>query len=102
MIIKKQDPLVIPATEEAVYPDIWLHDIRIETPPGGPGRATVAYSSWQADSVNTAKDTKQFFIDDLMGKLEADPDFRAAWDGMTAIINKYMVEAGIAAAPDPE
>lgn len=100
MIIQKANPHVVPATDEQTYPEIWLHDIRIQTPPAGPGQATVTWTPWQAGTANVSGDPMQFVIPDLAGKMATDPEFQAAWEAVTTVIAKYMIEDGVASDPD--
>lgn len=97
MIIENKTPVVVPPVAEEIYDALWLSDIHIVVPPEGPGYATVLYAPWKSGTAKTKGAPQQFTIPNLFGKLQSDADFLDAWNGVTAVIRKYMVAADVAA-----
>lgn len=89
MLLVNDNPVVIPAKEEEVYPHLWVNHISVTTTAVGEGRVTICIVPYNAETqkINLDSSVSQVISTDrLWEALNAVPEVRTAMNAILASV----------------
>jgi len=86
MAILNTAPVVIPATDEKEFPDLWIRSIHINAPSTTQGRAMFQLCPYDSLTGEILNSPRTIIIEDLWAKINESPEFQAAMAAIFAAV----------------
>lgn len=89
MLLVNDNPVVVPAKEEEVYPHLWVNHVSVTTTAVGEGRVTICIVPYNAETQKINLDpqvSRVVSTDKLWQALNEVPEVRAAMNAILAAV----------------